>query len=543
MKKTLALLLAIALLCAFLMPAAAEETAPLGKYETPITLHFARSIDDDLQDNVIPTTPNEDLENNRWLDLYQDALGIDIVYDWIVKFGDAYTQKTNLAIVSGDLPDVMMVTAAQMVQLAENDLIYDLSDLYEQYASDLTKEYYTMQGSSVLDAARVNGNLMAMPASAMPYGDGYFIWIRQDWLNNLGLEAPKTMDDLLAISKAFTTQDPDGNGKDDTFGLAVCKELYNGFADIQSFMAAYSAFPYMWIEGEDGKLVYGSTMPEVKQALQVLADMYAAGEIDPEFGVKDGGKVAETIVSNKLGISYGRQWNSIYPFLSGYLNDPETVDWVGYSLVSDTDILYNPESFAASDFYVVSKDCEHPEALIKMINLYFETNWGENNQFDYYYMPKENNSTSVWKFSPVTPEQPLKNLVAFKQLEEARKNGTLDQLTGEASSIQGNIDAYFNGDPSFWGWFKIYGEGGVFRNSLEYEANDSFFYEKFAGAPTETMVERKSSLLDLEKETFIKIIMGSASIDSFDSFVESWYALGGQQITDEVNEWYASLGE
>jgi putative aldouronate transport system substrate-binding protein len=540
MKKLVALLLMLAMLVCAITPAAAEAADPLGKYDSTIELHFARSIDDDLQDNVIPSTPGEDLESNRWLTHYENTLGIKVVYDWIVKLGDAYTQKSNLAIVSGDLPDVMTVTAAQMVQLAENDLIYDMSELWDTYASDLTKEYYTMQGEAVLNAAKVDGKLMAVPASTSPFGDGYFIWIRQDWMDKLGLKAPETISDVLAICEAFTTQDPDGNGENDTYGLSICKELYNGFADIQAFSAAYSAFPNMWVEDASGNLVYGSTLPEMKQALQVLATMYANGQIDPEFGVKDGGKAAETIVSNKVGVTYGVQWNPIYPFLSNYLSAPETVDWVGYGLVSNSDKVYCPQSFGASDFYVVSKDCEHPEALIKMINLYFETNWGETNQFDYYYMPQENNATSVWKFSPVTPEQPLKNLSAFKTLQEARANGTVSELTGEAASIQGNIDAFYNGDSSFWGWMKIYGENGVFTNSLKYEANGEFFYEKFAGAPTETMVERKSSLKDLELESFIKIIMGSSPIDSFDEFVTSWYALGGQQITDEVNAWYAS---
>lgn len=538
MKRTMSFLLLLAMLLCAVVPAMGEENLPLSKYEQTIELHFVRTIDDDLQDNVIPSTPGEDLENNRWLDLYENELGIKVVYDWIVKDGDAYTQKSNLAIVSGDLPDVMSVTAAQMVQLAENDLIYDMTDIWETYASDLTKEYYTMQGDAPLNAAKVNGRMMAIPTAPGAYGDGYFIWIRQDWMDKLGLKAPETMDDLLAICEAFTTQDPDGNGVDDTYGLALCKELYSGYADLQSFMAAFSAFPNMWIEDESGKLVYGSTQPQVKDALAVLADLYAKGQIDPEFGVKDGGKVAESIASNKVGVVYGVQWNPIYPFLSNYLSDPENVDWVGYSLVSNTGEIYCPQSFGVSNFYVVSKKCENPEAVLKMINLYFETNWGENNQFDYYYMPLENSSTSVWKYSPVTPEQPLKNLMAYKQLKAARENGTLDQITGEAASIQNNIDAYYNGDQSFWGWKKIYDADGVYVHALEYEANNAFYYEKFAGATTETMVERQSALDDLELECFIKIIMGAEPVEYFDEFVANWNNLGGEQITAEVNEWY-----
>ena len=68
------------------------------------------------------------------------------VYDWIVKGDDEYSQKINITIATGELPDIMSVTATQMVQLAEADLIADISDVYEAYAADFTKETLTQEG-------------------------------------------------------------------------------------------------------------------------------------------------------------------------------------------------------------------------------------------------------------------------------------------------------------------------------------------------------------------------------------------------------------
>src|SRR5690606_24808001 len=129
-----------------------------------------------------------------------------------------------------------------------------------------------------------------------------FIWIRTDWLNNLGLEPPKTMADVLAISKAFTERDPDGNGKPDTLGLGVTKGLWGGSNGLEGFMAGYKAYPNIWTEDSSGKLQFGSIQPEVKKALQVLQDMFKSGQIDKEFGIKDGGKVAEDITAGKIGM-------------------------------------------------------------------------------------------------------------------------------------------------------------------------------------------------------------------------------------------------
>lgn len=63
--------------------------------------------------------------------------------------------------------------------------------------------------------------------------------------------------------------------------------------------------------------------------------------------------------------------------------------------------------------------------------------------------------------------------------------------------------------------------------------------EKFVGALTPTMVERKTTLEKQQNEMFVKIILGDP-IDKFDQFVKDWQKLGGDQITQEVNEWYAA---
>lgn len=61
---------------------------------------------------------------------------------------------------------------------------------------------------------------MAIPAGNLD-GQQDVLWLRKDWLDNLGLEVPKTMEDLEKVLTAFVEEDPDGNGVDDTTGLTV----------------------------------------------------------------------------------------------------------------------------------------------------------------------------------------------------------------------------------------------------------------------------------------------------------------------------------
>ena len=545
LRKVIALSLTLAMVAVMPFTASLATTAdPLGKYDPAITISFVRSIDDDLSSNILPKTPDETIENNRWLQLYADELGINITYNWTVKGGyttDAYKQKINVTLASGDLPDVVAVNASQLKQLADAGMIEDMTSYFNDYASDLTKQVYTQEGSSVLDSATIDGKLMAVPNVDASIECAQFLWIRTDWLKKLNLEAPKTMQDLLAISEAFTTQDPDGNGVADTYGMAITKDLYSGCMAMEGFFAGYHAYPNFWNEDSNGKLVYGSVQPEMKAALAQLAEMYQSGQLDKEFGVKDGGKVAETIAAGKIGIDFGEQWNPMYPLISNFNND-NGADWTGYSLVSidDSQVLV-PLKFRTSLYFAVRKGYEHPEAVVKLVNMHLEKNWGETNDFGKYYMPAENGNVGVWKFSPVTPYPPYKNLNAFLEIEAARNAGTLDALVGEAKVIESNIEAYASGDLTQWGWEKIYGVNGVYNVLKQYQANNQLLVEKFSGAPTPTMVERKATLDQMEKEVFVKIIMGAAPIDDFDKFVSDWNKLGGADITTEVNAWYDSI--
>lgn len=524
-------------LCATIAPVMAEAPA---KHDPPVDVTFVRAVDNDLASNILPKTPGETIEDNRWLKLYRDELGVNVKYNWTVNggyFEDAYRQKINVTLASGDLPDIITVTAAQLKQLADADMIEDMTPYWDKYAADFTREIYSIEGDSVLNSAMFDGKLMAIPNAEGSIESAHFMWIRKDWLDKLGLSVPTTTEELLNVAEKFTTMDPDGNGENDTYALAMTKDLYGGAMGLQGFFAGFHAYPNFWGE-KDGNIVYGSTQPEMKDALKALAEMYAKGQIDPEFGVKDGGKVAETIAAGRIGIDFGEQWNPMYPLISNFNND-NNADWTGYDLPSvDGQMVKVPLGFRTGLYFAVRKGFAHPEIAVQMVNMHLEKNWGKTNDFGYYYMPQENGNVGVWKFSPVTPYPARKNFEAFQAIHAARDAGDVSVLTGEPKVIEENLQAYANGDLAQWGWEKIYGDNGVYRVMEKWVANDQLMVETYVGAPTPSMVERLSTLEQMEREVFVKIIMGAESIDAFDKFVSDWMQLGGEDILREVNEWY-----
>jgi len=545
MKKFLSAL-TLTLVLVMVATSCLAEADPFGKYDPPITLHFARSTDDTLDANYFSQYPDKTMTDNLWCDLYRDELGIIVDYDWVVKGGDEYDQKANIVIATGDIPEVMNVTALQVKQLAEAGVIMPLDEIYEEYASPLTKEIMLETGTSPFDAATIDGKLYALPNvdSTLMLAD--VIWIRTDWLEKLDLAVPTTTEELIAVAEAFCAADFDGNGVADTVGIGINKDLWGGLFGLRGFFNGFDSYPRIWVADENDQLVYGSTLPGTRDALIALHEMYEKGLIDREFGVKDSGKVAEATTSGKCGIEIGAQWNSIWPLQSNFdlQHESEGAQWQAFPIVSATGNPVKAQTaVGTTSWTVIRNDVEHPEAVVKLFNMFLAKNWGEGdiNENGVYYAPLD--SESIWKLSPVVPTKPDKNIDAFMQLEEYRKTGDESLVTGEGYSILKKLQTFENGGEGFamWGWERIYGADGAYGVLADYQANDMLVNNRFVGAPTETMTSRMSTLEDLQDEVFVKIILGEEPIEAFDQFVSDFYTLGGTEITAEVNAWYASV--
>ena len=522
---------------------AQESVDPFGKYEDGLEIHFARQVDENMYDNALANLPGQSVEENMWLDTYKEEIGVQVVYDWYVKGRTEYEQKVNVTIASGELPDVMEVTASQMMQLADAGLIWDMTEVFDTYASDFTKSVMMQEGDTAFVAAQKDGMLCGIPESSGASDSVDLMWIRQDWLDNLGLSQPKTIDELINVIEKFTTDDPDGNGVDDTYGLGVTgapNVLTRNYGSLVGFFDAFGAHPTIWVE-KDGELVYGGIQPECKEALVKLQELYKKGCIDPEFGVMDSSKAGETAAAGKCGVTYGQQWLPLVYFHSNYSLDNNALWTASDPVCVSVDPAEVSAEVGVSRWLVVNKNFEHPEAVVKMANVFIEKCWGETGDNGKYYAPPE--AESIWKLSPVQTQMPLKNVMAFRDIEAAKANDATDSLNGEAKSIWDKLDRFYSGEGTSmeWGWERIYGPDPSSYSAIDRMiSEDRIYINRFSGAPTETMTEKMSTLESMRDETFTKIIMGESPIEEFDVFVESFNKLGGEQITAEVNEWYAT---
>lgn len=481
--------------------------------------------------------PGDSVYNNVWTRLYESRLGIRLKYLWAVD-SSQWEQRTNLMIASGELPDFFLASKIQFYQLLDAGLLEDLTDVYKKYASPQTKKVLTEGGPEPLASATINGRLMAIPFTSLAKEAAPILFIRSDWMKKLGLPEPKTMKDVLNISKAFTEKDPDGNGKRDTFGVGVDKD----FSWLTGFFNSYHAYPNIWIKDKTGKLVYGSIQPQVKVALKALQDMYKEGQIDPEFGTKDTRKVAESFAAGKIGIIYSSFPTPLYPLQDLRNRDPEA-EWKPYPIRTiDGRAPKLQYSLPVNGYWVVKKGCKHPEALLKIMNLWVEI----------FYFNKDDKIWGMYGNDPATANEIWQN--AHAQVHRAWKNldqhyrvvgvlkGTVDisELTGDDKGVLDRVRRFLEkGENSMWCWNKIYGEGGAMSIVDYYKKRNCYIMDQFYGPLTTTMTEKLPILQKLQNETFTKIIKG-APIEEFDKFVDEWKRLGGDIVTKEVNDWYTS---
>lgn len=471
------------------------------------------------------------VESNQYMKYISQKTNINFKILWYAASQD-YEQKMKLAIASNDLPDVMLVNEQIFLSLAEAGQIEDLSKVYEKYASPLAKELYASTNNKAIEKATYKGKLMGIPNISVQADAASMAWVRKDWMDKLGLQPPKSIDDVAAIAKAFVEKDPDGSGKADTIGIAGFEKALtvSGKAqrgDFKGIFQAFGAYPSNWIKDSSGKVVYASILPETKQALGKLRDMYAAGAIDKEFALRKDPN--ENIVSGKAGMFFGPWWSGGLAADAMKLNPK--ADFVPY-LIPDTKGTVNTMMVPVStQFIVVKKGMKNPEAAMIYANTFINAqrkvdpdalNLDFSVSAEYWPI---GNSTYDYADAVERKSDTLKKAMGG-QIKPEELNPEMKELLAKATRDKANPKADLKDWSGYFGYT-------VPADLLKMNMNK--VYSEFT-ANTKTMERKWVNLQKLENETFFGIVMGEKPLDSFDKFVTDWKAQGGDEITKEVTD-------
>lgn len=296
LTRLLALLIAVAMLpLSFAAVASAEE---------PVTISIWGS-----------DRENMPFRNGLWtIDQLQEKLGIKI--DIISAPTENLAEKYGLLMAGGELPTIVQYKAKDLLMYKDawiplNELVNetDTPNLWKVYSDDNVRRM-------VSDA---DGNMRFIgQRTAITAGKLYF-W-RQDWLDKLNLETPKTTEDLYNVFKAIKEGDPNGNGEADEIPFSVRKNGSNNRGNVIPFIHNWGIAETFF--AEDGKVKFGATDPRMKDALEWLSRCYKEGLIDQEYLTLDKTAWYSEWTNNQVFMSY--DWSAYIDNVANLFKDVET---------------------------------------------------------------------------------------------------------------------------------------------------------------------------------------------------------------------------
>lgn len=504
------------------------KTTPYGAYPELVTYTLGQMSG--ANDSNLPE--GNTYEDNAYTRYLRKMLNIqnETIY---MESEERYDEVVNIIAKDRTLPDVLVVSDRETLkELVENDLVEDLTEVFETCTSPRIKEMYESYGGDLLDAGRFDGKLMAVPETVIDHGP-CLMWLRKDWMDELGLEEPETLEDGFRIVEAFVKNRMGTEEGEEPVGLVCDTDLVGSTStsySIDPVFDSFGAHPQRWVK-KDGEIIYGSLTEETKEALEYLHGLYEKGILDQNFALRANNNLRDLVVEGKCGAFFGLWWTPNNPLMDMFESDGEA-DWEPYYLQEPSnENVY--ASFRDNKYVVVRKGYEHPEIVMKIISVLFDYTRYEAED------AREVNEYFALNVDPTARPLVINvdyNEATYQVTEEIREALAGERRTEDMSAISRSYfeacKRYLSGlspSPEDWAAYKS-------RISAVGLLIDGGYRPARRNYLDDTDGELPKSLQDYEKNTFIQIIMGEKPVSYFDTFTEEWYRQGGKELTEQIRK-------
>ncbi len=547
MKKCFLLAL-ILTMCMSIFSAGAEfitDQPGFQRYDEMVDIHIARAYSQSDKDAL---EEGYTLDNDFYIDWLRKTYNINIIVDWSATSGDDFNQKLGMCIATNDLPDAFVTTYNYWKEAAQNGLLMDVTDLFNDHASDKIKKAYQDGGQFAFDLCSIDGRMYGF-ASLAGTADGYTIMeVRKDWLDKLGLEMPETIQDVHDIAVAFRDAKLGG---ENTIPIAGGSSLYsnwqsstNHFFGFDPILSALGSYPGYFLE-KDGQAYYSTFTQETRDAVEMLAEWYAEGLIDTELGATH--DVGAAINANEVGMFAGPWWGVGYRHADAFYND-ENCNWQPFIIENEDGEWTCKQPNVHGNLYVcisAKASQETAEAIMTTLNVInrYETDLAN--------LTKQGTSLLPLRCTfdnPTIVEQEYVELYKVisgeASAEDYKDEKFLTFLYNDAKNTEKLIQNYVPGTKlqrenfiisiEDTNWQRLY---SIMIN-LEMTATKEVAHEPTSLIYMHNDVTSKywDNLINNENTVLTQIIIGQADIEAFDALKEQWHNEGGQEIIDMLNE-------
>ncbi|TMV46878.1 extracellular solute-binding protein [Paenibacillus mesophilus] len=448
--------------------------------------------------------PGINENDNAYLSYIENNTNLDI--NVFLPPSQSYEEKLNIIMTSGNLPDMLHIASkVWLANYVKQGKLEPLDDLIDKYGPALKSKIPKEAWAQVT----FDGHIYAIPSLTEVKGVE-LMYVRKDWLDRLGLKPPRTLDEYYEVIHAFGTQDPDGNGRNDTFGLLLTENM----GRTAPLLGAFGTQLNQWHE-RDGKLVYSNTLPGMKEALVFFHKLYEEKLIDPEFPLNRSKNLEEKIASGQAGLFSATWYDTRGPIELNRQRDPKA-EWI--PLEYPTGSRGEKGVYASQlirGYNVIPAGTAQAANVVRMLD--FIAGKGHNDL-------KLGFQNEIWRW------ENGKMVTNFAEHDKHLYRGIYSALVDvvEPDTDKQRLD-------SLGEHFHLYDNQKRIENNL--------IPNRFTGLPTPSMGKYMSKLNTSMLETFTKMVVGVTPVDEFEKYVERWKQEGLQDITREVNAWYAETAK
>lgn len=321
--------------------------------------------DEPLELTILYQPPAQ--ENNIFTEAF-DRTNVSLKFE-LGKNNTNFDQALALAVASKDLTDIVYTYKREaFVEYGMTGATIPLNDLIDKHAPNI-KKFLDENPDTKKFITAPDGNIYYIPfIQELSASLGWFI--REDWLDNLGLEKPNTLDEFYNVMVAFRDKDPNGNGiKDEVPYFTSQSNVISVASDFCGLFDASTGFKY-----EGNKVIYGPYEPQFLNMVKTLSKWYEEGLLDEELFTRKSQR--EYFLGNNLGGITHNWFTSTAGFNTTVGKNIEGFRFVPFAPPENVNgERVEPASRVktGSEGWAITSNCKHPVEAIK----YFDYWWSK----------------------------------------------------------------------------------------------------------------------------------------------------------------------
>ncbi|UOQ83733.1 extracellular solute-binding protein [Gracilibacillus salinarum] len=445
-----------------------------------------------------PEVPEEKVLNK-----IEEKTDTDIEIQWVPD--NNYEDRLNTAFATSSLPDAVFLknqtSFVQFRDAMEDGQFWEVGKYLDEF------ENLSKLKDNILDNTLVNGKQYTLYQGRPLSRQG--IIYRKDWAENLGLEAPTTTEEFMEMARAFTEDDPDGNGKDDTFGVTDRSDLvYGAFKTVSSWFGT----PNNWGE-KDGQLLPEFMFDEYIQTMDFFREMHQNGYINQDFPVTSKPDQQEFFKNGTAGIYVGSMGDVQSLYEDAVALNPD-IKFGVQNKIAGPDGEYGVWAIPGYGSLIMfpKSSVETEEELKKILGFFDQMMTPEISNLSYWGIEGEHYSVKDGRALPVDDNEltnrevkPYQSILIGEPETNGRYEGYFDlEVKAKAEELTKENEEYLIEDPTVPLYSETFANDGARLQSYITDATNQY-------------------------------ILGQIDEEGFQQAVEKWREEGGNDIIEEYN--------